>query len=132
MRGETPERETRLGRRAVPSLLAAHLGDTIEFYTEVLGFEMTGCYPDAESPRWIELSRDGAVIQFYDRPHEGEPMNPTLSGTLYFFPESVDALADELRPRVSFEWGPEVMGYGMREFAVRDPNGYLVAFTEPA
>lgn len=123
---------TRLGRRAVPSLLSSDLQETIRFYTKVLGFELTGCYPDPEDPGWIELSRDGAVIQFYDRPHQGEPERPILSGTLYFFPESVEALADELRERLSFEWGPEVMDYGMREFAVRDPDGYLLAFTEPA
>jgi hypothetical protein len=33
---------------------------------------------------------------------------------------------------MDFAWGPEVMEYGMREFGVRDPNGYFLAFTEPA
>jgi hypothetical protein len=32
---------------------------------------------------------------------------------------------------VPIEWGPEVYSYGRREFAVRDPDGYLVIFTEP-
>lgn len=31
-----------------------------------------------------------------------------------------------------FALGPEVMDYGMREFAIQDPNGYYLAFTEPA
>ncbi len=26
------------------------------------------------------------------------------------------------------EWGPEEMPYGMLEFAIRDPNGYLLSF----
>jgi hypothetical protein len=54
------------------------------------------------------------------------------SGTLYFYPRSVLALADELSGRVELAWGPEVMDYGMFEFGVRDPNGYYLAFTEPA
>ena len=29
------------------------------------------------------------------------------------------------------EWGPEDMPYGMTEFAVRDPNGYLLSFGSP-
>jgi hypothetical protein len=41
-------------------------------------------------------------------------------------------LAEELHGKVAFAWGPEVMDYGMREFAVQDPNGYYLAFTEPA
>ena len=28
------------------------------------------------------------------------------------------------------EWGPEVYSYGCREFAVRDPEGHTVIFTE--
>jgi hypothetical protein len=51
---------------------------------------------------------------------------------LYFYPESVEALAAEWQGRVPFVWGPEVMDYGMREFGIRDPNGYYLAFTEPA
>lgn len=42
------------------------------------------------------------------------------------------ALASELRGIVDFAWGPEVMDYRMREFAVQDPNGYYLAFTELA
>jgi hypothetical protein len=50
------------------------------------------------------------------------------SGTFYIFPENVTALADELQGKVEFAWGPEVMDYGMREFAIKDPNGYFIAF----
>jgi len=28
--------------------------------------------------------------------------------------------------------GPEAMDYGMLEFAVQDPDGYFIAFTQPA
>ena len=50
----------------------------------------------------------------------------------YLYLEGVSALAAELRGKVEFAWGPEVMEYGMREFGVQDPNGYYLAFTEPA
>jgi hypothetical protein len=48
------------------------------------------------------------------------------------YPSSVAALADELRDKIDFAWGPEVMDYGMLEFGVQDPNGYFLAFAEPA
>jgi hypothetical protein len=51
---------------------------------------------------------------------------------LLHLPESVAALAEELRGKVELAWGPEVMDYGMNEFAVQDPSGYFIAFTEPA
>ena len=55
------------------------------------------------------------------------------SGTFYLFPESVRAIAEELRRgQVEFAWGPEVLEYGMRELGIQDPNGYHLVFTEPA
>jgi hypothetical protein len=46
----------------------------------------------------------------------------------YIFPDNVSALAEELRNKLDFAWGPEVMEYGMGEFAVHDPNGYSLLF----
>ena len=56
----------------------------------------------------------------------------SCSGTFYVRARDVTALAEELEEAVPFAWGPEIMEYGMREFAIQDPNGYYLAFTEPA
>lgn len=121
-----------IGNRVVPSLLARDLGQTLSFYESTLGFRVTGLDRRESELYWAEVTRDGVVIQFFADPPKGCPSEPVLTGTLYLFPESVEELARELEGRVPFEWGPEVMEYGMREFAVRDPNGYILAFTEPA
>ena len=39
------------------------------------------------------------------------------------------SLHRELASKVPIEWGPEVYFYGRREFAVRDPDGNLIAFS---
>ena len=101
-----------LGNRLVPSLLVSDLEATFTFYSR-LGFSRTGVYPDEDAPIWGEVTRDGIVLQFYH-------------------PSDVRARADEYRDVVPFAWGPEVMEYGMREFAIQDPDGYYLAFTEPA
>jgi hypothetical protein len=31
---------------------------------------------------------------------------------------------------VPFEWGPEESELGVREFAIRDPDGYVLVFAE--
>lgn len=116
-----------LSMRITPSLLARDLEATMRFY-EGLGFSVSGGGVDV---RWIELARDGAVLQFFADPPVGTSVEPVMSGTIYFYPESVVALAAEWA-HLKFEWGPEVMDYGMREFGIRDPNGYFLAFTEPA
>ena len=122
---------TNLGSRIVPSLLCRDLAETLRFYCGVLGFEVTGC-DRPEEPTWAEVRRDGVTLWFYAEAPEGSPSEPVASATLYFFPEDVRALAQDLEGRVAFEWGPEVMPYGMREFGIRDPNGYTLAFAESA
>ena len=120
-----------LGARIVPSLLVRDLDETLAFYAR-LGFAPTGRHPEHGAATWAEVRRDGITLQFYTEPPHGTPATPVCSGTLYLHPASVESLAETLRDVVEFAWGPEVMDYGMREFAVRDPNGYLIAFTEPA
>ena len=121
----------RLRQQVVPALLVRDMKETLSFYKR-LGFRVTGRFPDDANPVWSEVARDAVVIQFHTEPSVGTPETPIFSGTLYFYPESVSSLVDEFRGKVDFAWGPEVMSYGMREFAVQDPNGYFLAFTEPA
>ena len=121
----------KLNQRLVPALLVKDMAETLTFYSK-LGFELSGYHPQQQQATWTEVVRDGVALQFYTEPPRGTPPEPVCSGTFYFYPQSVSALAEELRGKVDFAWGPEVMEYGMREFGVQDPNGYYLAFTEPA
>ena len=120
-----------IGRRLVPALLVRSMGETLRFY-ERLGFRVIGCHPSEEDPSWAEVQRDDVTLQFHTEPPPGTPPTPVCSGTFYLFPRSVMELAEELRDKVEFAWGPEVMDYGARELGIRDPNGYYLAFSEPA
>lgn len=120
-----------LGSRLVPLLKARDLRETIEWYTERLGFCLSGRAPaKGGEPYWCELQRDGVTLMFTNGggPFPGPPQ---MTGTLYFYPDDVLALYAELAGRVELEWGPEEMSYGMREFGIRDCNGYYLAFAEP-
>ncbi len=106
------------------------MAETLAFY-ERLGFHVTGCDGTRASARWAEVSRDTQTLQFYVDPPQETPSEPRCSGTFYFHPTSVTALAADFRAQgVRFAWGSEVMDYGMHEFGVVDPNGYFLAFTE--
>jgi catechol 2,3-dioxygenase-like lactoylglutathione lyase family enzyme len=121
-----------LGRRVLPCLLVADMRKALDFYINVLGFTQTGYYPIESNPIRTEVRRDGVAIIFYAESERGLGEMPAQSGLLYVFPESVDALASELRGKVPFLWGPENTEFDVREFAIRDPNGYILAFAEPA
>ena len=106
-----------LGTRVVPSLLVQRMEESLAFYVEQLGFRLTGAHPTRENPSWAEVRRSGVTLQLYSDPPEKTPDQPVMSGTIYIYPEDVRALARELQDQVPFAWGPEVMDYGMREFA---------------
>jgi hypothetical protein len=57
---------------------------------------------------------------------------PSFTGALYIFPDSVDRIAEELRGKVPFVWGPDDREYDIRELAIRDPDGYMLIFAERA
>ena len=55
---------------------------------------------------------------------------PHATATQYIYVDDLPALWDAIKGRVTAEWGPEEMRYGMMEFAIRDPDGYLLSFGE--
>jgi catechol 2,3-dioxygenase-like lactoylglutathione lyase family enzyme len=107
----------------------ADLGRTIAFYTRVLGFQVSVLWPD-EKPTFAILDRDEVSLGFFTPDaHRGQVTIGTAD--LYLGTEDVLGLHAAIKDRVKIEWGPEVYFYGRQEFAVRDPDGYLLIFTEP-
>src|SRR3954469_14674436 len=123
---------TNFGHRVLPCLLVSDMRRSLDFYLHVLGFTQTGYYPIESEPTRTEVRRDDVAIILYTEPVRGSDQPPAFTGALYVFPKSIQTLADELRGRVPFAWGPEDTDYGMREFAIRDPDGYTLVFAERA
>jgi catechol 2,3-dioxygenase-like lactoylglutathione lyase family enzyme len=121
-----------LGHRVLPCLSTANMRKTLDFYIELLGFTQTGYFPIESEPLRTEVRRDGVAIVFFTESIRNLVDTESFSGALYLFPESVDRLADELRGKVPIAWGPEESELGVREFAIRDPNGYVLIFAERA
>lgn len=118
-----------------PMLVANDLNETIAFYAR-LGFECIGTFGEPE-PGWCQVERDGVRLMFTKgdpEPHDhGDGVLhadvPALSGSIYIDVDDADALFAEVRPNLdAIEWEPETFEYGMREFALRDCNGYMVIF----
>ena len=123
---------TNIGHRVLPCLLVSNVRRSLDFYVEVLGFTQTGYYPIESDPVRTEVRRDDVAIILFSEARHGEERAPTFTGGLYLFPESVDRLAEELRGKVPFAWGPQDTEFDMHEFAVRDPDGYTLVFAERA
>jgi len=111
-----------------PMLETDDLRQTIKFYTELLGFTCESLYPDAENPIWTSLRRDEVVIMFTTRNAHSTITRPTMTGSLYIYPDNVDEVWELLKDKAIIEYPIENFDYGIREFAIRDCNGYLVQF----
>lgn len=115
--------------RATAILKSSDVRATIDWYTAI-GFRLRGRFPEGEEPTWCELARDGVVLQFLggETPWNGAP---AFTGTLYVYPESVEAVFAEIEGRVTPAWGPELREWGALELGLQDPDGYFITFTEP-
>jgi len=49
-----------------------------------------------------------------------------FTGSLYFHTEDVDSLWEQFRAKATIVYPIENFDYGMREFAIRDGNGYIL------
>jgi catechol 2,3-dioxygenase-like lactoylglutathione lyase family enzyme len=114
--------------KVMPRLPVADLQLVIAFYKNVLGFRAGSLWPEDE-PCFVLLDRDDVCVQFYvaDR-SKGEAVG---YGTLSYEVDDAMATYAALEGLAPIEWGPEVYWYGRREFAIRDPSGYLIIFSEP-
>lgn len=113
-------------RSVMPRLPVGNLARTIAWYRDVLGFTAGVTWPD-ENPTFVILERDEITVQFYETERG---TGRTGDATLSFDVDSVLEIHAKLANRVTIDWGPEVYWYGRREFAVKDPDGYLLIFSE--
>jgi uncharacterized glyoxalase superfamily protein PhnB len=58
----------------------------------------------------------------------GRPIGGSL--TIYITMSGVDDYFKTISPRAAIEATPETKPYGMREFALVDPDGYVLTFAE--
>jgi len=123
-------------KKLTPNLLVASVERSLAFYEGVLGFARGFTVPE-QSPFVFASVTGGAVEVFFNDAagaikeypaFGGRPIGAT--GTMYIEVEGVDALHDRLKPTVPIVMPLVTQFYGMREFAIEDPDGYVITFAE--
>jgi uncharacterized glyoxalase superfamily protein PhnB len=106
-----------------PMLWVDDLNATIAFYRDTLGFQCA-----RQTTGWAALRRDGVELMLSE-PNQHEPYDrPVFSGSFYFRVTDAAALWEALRDHAAIVYPIEDFDYGMREFAIRDNNGYILQF----
>lgn len=121
-----------------PNLMVADVAEALAWYVETLDAdELARMPPESDDPEWAQIALDDAWLMFQDRESLTADV-PVLEGreiggsfTLYVDVDDATALHDRL-----VEAGETVVqelretDYGRREFAIEDPNGYVLNFGE--
>lgn len=107
----------------VPMLTVPDVAASVSFYRDTLGF---ACANGMSG--WASMNKDGVEIMFA-LPNAHLPFErPQFTGSLYFRCGDVDSLWQAVKDKAEIVYPLESFDYGMREFAMRDNNGYLLQF----
>ena len=119
-----------------PNLIVRDIAKSTGFYRDVLGFSVKQTVPDAAPFVFVWLERDGVPV-FLNDPAAVEKDVPGASGrpaggtaTLFFAITGVDDLHEQIARQTRVVMPLKTQFYGMREFAVEDPDGHLLTFAE--
>ena len=112
-------------------LLVENLQRAADYYRDRLGFIVS--IHDADPALYGSAERDNCHVHFAH--YEGASARPNSDVVppdmfdAYFWPDDVDALHAELGGRgATIIQRPTDQPYGLREFRVKDPDGYILAF----
>src|ERR1700738_2272065 len=122
--------------KLTPNLVVANVERSLAFYVDTLGFSRGMTVPEA-SPFVFASATSGAVEIFFNDAAAAIKEYPVFAGrpigataTLFIEVQGVDALHDTLKSRVKIVMPIVTQFYGMREFAIEDPDGYVITFAE--
>ncbi|MGH9565901.1 MAG: VOC family protein, partial [Candidatus Angelobacter sp.] len=126
--------------KITPNLMVADMEASLRFYRDVLGCKVSQSVPENPPFVFAWMKRDDVDVFLNQRqtpqtgqhdPLAGRPIGGTLS---MYVP--VEGIADLLKNieqngvKIAIPLHQEF--YGMKEFAVFDPDGYLIIFAEPS
>jgi catechol 2,3-dioxygenase-like lactoylglutathione lyase family enzyme len=124
-------------RKLTPNLLVADVSRSLTFYTDVLGFTRGMSVPEAE-PFVFASVTSGTVEIFFNEARAALEEYPALGGrplgataTMFIEVEQIEKLCAAIESKVQILVPLHTQWYGVKEFVIADPDGYLITFAEP-
>jgi uncharacterized glyoxalase superfamily protein PhnB len=119
-----------------PNLIVADVARSVAFYCLVLGFTADMKVPD-EAPFVFASVKSGSIEVFFNAPEPAMTEYPAfrdrpIGGTLTIFIAVADIhdLYASVQGRAPVVMPLEKKWYGVTEFAISDPDGYVLTFAE--
>ena len=134
-------------RKLTPNLMVEDVRATVDFYGDILGFDLVMAVPESQDGILTELSgtetivyalvRNGSSeLMFQSQKSMGEDI-PVLAGksvgasvSLYLETNGINEICDRIRPKVQIVKDLFTTWYGMKEFYFLDNNNYVLCLAE--
>ena len=134
-------------QKLTPNFSVRDVIETVKFYQDILGFKFEMAVLDGSTTIENELSatsehayammsKDEVYIMFL-KSDSFEKDIPALKGfpqgasvLFYIDVQGIDEVYNSLKERVEITKELETTWYGMREFYIKDCNGYIIGFAE--
>ncbi len=123
-------------KQLTPNLMVEDVNTTIDFYKNILGFEVLATVPETGTFNWAMLKQGNVEIQLQTRASLSEEIpifhDKPIGGalTLYIGVEGIQELHERIKQRVRVVQNMHTTFYGTREFAIQDSNGFAISFAE--
>ena len=118
-----------------PNLMVKNVNKSIEFYCNILGFSLVQTVPENGEPDWGMVEKNGLFIMFQKEEsikQEYPELNSQNSGgalTLYIKISDIQNFYNKIRSHMNVSHEMHKTFYGADEFAVTDPDGFILVFS---
>jgi uncharacterized glyoxalase superfamily protein PhnB len=127
-----------------PNLAVKDIKESVAFYRDILGFELLMAVPEdksdfapvlAEDKKYLYVQMKNGNVELMMQ--EAESLKEDIgkffdnlggSVSLYIKVENIDELYKKISKKVEIVKDLETAWYGMREFYIKDCNGYILGF----
>ena len=129
-------------RKLTPNLIVASVERSLAFYVDVLGFERGMTVP--EQPPFVFASVTSGTVEVFfndtaaalkEHPDWSSRVKPSAGNSMFMEVDgagAIDALHDRIKPRAKLVMPLTNQWYGTREFAIEDPDGFVITFSQRA
>ncbi|HRI77995.1 MAG TPA: bleomycin resistance family protein [Cyclobacteriaceae bacterium] len=119
-----------------PNVIVEDVNAAVEYYTKIFGFNLIASVPESGVYNWAMVMRDGVTLMFQSLRSLQEDM-PSLKiqskgslGTFFIRMTGIEALYQSVKGKITIVVDMRTTFYGMKEFTVKDLNGYFLTFAE--
>lgn len=119
------------------NLMVASVDASVKFYQEVLGLEVVASVPAKDQTlQFAILGKEAMTLMLQEKNNlseeypilAAEKIQPSI--TLYITVENFEEFFIGIKRSYPIYTEPHTTFYGAQEFAITDPDGYVLTFTE--